>query len=631
MTLETRRKVITRNRHALTCTSCRARKLKCDKNLPCGSCSKRGEPTSCTYHHIAHGKVSESAQNAARAEARLEHLENLVQDWLGVSSSNNEVEVEVEPSRNGVSRITRPDEAAVQPGLLTYTGPSHHAASLEDIAELRNVLGEALPETSVEDDYVGYSEMDILFGRDRPLSLAQILLKWLPSRPECDRRLASYFRAQSIVAPFVHVQQFHKQYEAFWGDRYATSPLWISILFSILYLSERTGVLVPPVSPRFSHAATQCLALGQYHRPRQFAVEAITVFIQARLTDGLDLCRELGMLLGIVVPLAYTLGYHREPQQLKHITAFEGEMRRRTWSLILQLDLLNPFQLGLPHNIQAGTWDVNLPGNYDDLDLTESMLSLREPRSDHHITKMIFYIAKHKLMDVFARILKYALCTMQDFQERHLMERQQELEAAYESLPAALHHLNIAQSITDPAMLVMTRRCLDLMYQKCRLVLHRKHITTGRQASIRISYDAAISITKAFVEIITFSDFLMGVMALCLILCQDQKVSILCLAAEDKAQAVHLLRRSQAICLEHRERSTGARRVVRLLSALQSPEHNILKQHESRPGHEVGYNGSDLPEEVVASDVDMEYWQNMFEDPQWALMEDFFSINFDAS
>lgn len=112
------------------------------------------------------------------------------------------------------------------------------------------------------------------------------------------------------------------------------------------------------------------------------------------------------------MPLAYTLGYHRDPKRLRDTTPFEGEMRRRTWTLIIQLDLLNSFQLGLPHNLQAGTWDTAVPGNYNDADLDESMQCLPEPRQNSEITRMTFYISKLILMEVFAKILKYALCTM---------------------------------------------------------------------------------------------------------------------------------------------------------------------------------------------------------------------------
>ena len=226
---------------------------------------------------------------------------------------------------------------------------------------------------------------------------------------------------------------------------------------------ERIGSNVAANPLGFSYAATQCLAVGQYSRPQRFAVEAITAFIQARITDKLDACRESGMLFGVLVPLAYTLGYHRDPAHLKHVSSFEGEMRRRTWSLIVQLDLLHSFQLGLPHNIQAGTWDVKSPGNYHDADLTENMSILPPPRPPSEMTKMLFYNSKQMLASVFAKILQAVLCTSQDAQDSILVQQQQELDDAYAAIPTALHYHNISESIADPVMLFVTRRCLQLM------------------------------------------------------------------------------------------------------------------------------------------------------------------------
>ena len=362
---------------------------------------------------------------------------------------------------------------------------------------------------------------------------------------------------------------------------------------------------------------------------------------------ALDPCRDLGMLFGILVPLTYTLGYHRDPEHLQHITPFEGEMRRRTWSLIIQLDLLNSFQLGLPHSLQAGTWDTAAPGNYSDIELDESMQSLSRPRSNSDITKMTFYIAKLTLMDVFARILKYALCTSDDFQEAHLLQRQQELDEAYNSIPAALHQCHTSEAEKAPIMVIVTRRCLQLMYEKCRVVLHRKHITLGREASIKISYDAAMTITRAFLEMypefkpggqyhadrwlmssITFNDFLLSVMALCLILCQDQKASITCLTLEEKYDLRKILGDSRDICRDTSRESTGARRMVRLLEALDSllVDKDLLPQSAQM---------SDSDGVLVAqSDMNLLFpettgWANMFEDPAWAFMEDFLDSTFD--
>lgn len=217
-----RKKTITRKRDSLTCTQCRSRKLKCDKQLPsCSSCVKRGEAAFCTYSKtITFGNQGEqgSSKASSRAEERLQHLEQLVQDLIETTNDNAEV----------TSHSLRDSDAPVtgqRDGGRLYTGPTHHAAMLADIEELRLALGDTISEAdsgiqaSANDDDNGTSEMDVLFGRARSLTLDQILSKWLPPKSECDQRLEAYFRAEGIAAPFIHAKQFYRQYESFWKNR----------------------------------------------------------------------------------------------------------------------------------------------------------------------------------------------------------------------------------------------------------------------------------------------------------------------------------------------------------------------------------------------------------------------------
>lgn len=50
-----RQTVARRNRTAVSCTSCRSRKLKCDRQHPCGACSRRGNAGGCHYSASAPG------------------------------------------------------------------------------------------------------------------------------------------------------------------------------------------------------------------------------------------------------------------------------------------------------------------------------------------------------------------------------------------------------------------------------------------------------------------------------------------------------------------------------------------------------------------------------------------------
>lgn len=203
-----------------------------------------------------------------------------------------------------------------------------------------------------------------------------IISHYLPSKLEVDRLLAVYFQREAFIIPFIHATQFQHQYRAFWEDPAASNPLWLSILFSIC--SAATMVLgMAGIAPttredamadvrHFQEVAGKCLIRGEYHRPQQYVLEALTLYAQTINMQSLDPSREVGAIFGMILRMAYEMGYHRDPDSLGSITVFEGGMRRRFWALCKQVDLMVSFQLGLPSNICLENCDTQSPRNLVD-------------------------------------------------------------------------------------------------------------------------------------------------------------------------------------------------------------------------------------------------------------------------
>lgn len=118
--------------------------------------------------------------------------------------------------------------------------------------------------------------------------------------------------------------------------------LWTSILFSICHIAKNTLTLgkenVYP-DDRYNIASAHCLALGQYFRPERSSVESLLLFVQAKCLTSLGMSPDSGLIFGLLIRLATRMGYHRDPDHFQ-LSVFEREMRRRTWSLSMQLDLL---------------------------------------------------------------------------------------------------------------------------------------------------------------------------------------------------------------------------------------------------------------------------------------------------
>ncbi|KAJ4489473.1 hypothetical protein C8J55DRAFT_300889 [Lentinula edodes] len=89
-----------RRRQALSCTECKRRKIKCDRNQPCAPCTRRGEQAKCQWHVVepvrlmprsAPSPSSSSEKYVSRAEydelkMRFDHLENTVHRFIAANS-----------------------------------------------------------------------------------------------------------------------------------------------------------------------------------------------------------------------------------------------------------------------------------------------------------------------------------------------------------------------------------------------------------------------------------------------------------------------------------------------------------------------------------------------------------------
>jgi hypothetical protein len=608
---------ITRNRELRACIECRRRKLKCDRHFPCSSCARRSEAQTCGYEKKFDPQHGDDGRRS-RAEARLEHLEQLVQELSQPrqAASNHGVGTDL----NVLQR--RPGE---QLDCHPQHGATHWSAVLlEDIQELRATMGEdddredpEMVDGTDQGDGIG-----LLFGAAGSLTFQQVLSHFLPARQEVDRAVAAYFRAKAVAAPFLHSAYFGRLYRTFWESPFTASPLWTSLLFSVLDISTRTkaipasstiGTVNDTNAKRFAIAAAHCLVIGEYYRPQRFAVEALLLYAQARCITSFDLSPELGILFGTLCRLATTMGYHRDPDGSREkISAFEGEIRRRAYSLCMQLDMLVSFQLGLPSNVQFPTWDTRPPTNLLDSDFDEDVIQLPPARPSSEATELLFYIAKHRLGAVFEKVIRHTLSTADVFEVAPLDEIDQELRQTYAALPAVFQSRAMSEPVFDSPSLIVTRLCLNQIYQKCLCVLHRKYVLRGRQTSISVCWNSALNLVRQVLDVhkefriggqleseswylgsLTWHDFLLGCTGVCLVICcttcqqftpwASQKLDpspSLIFHRADGAQnrvedakmldfdtSLDLLLQAIAVCDTNSVRSKDTRKVRRLLEA----------------------------------------------------------------
>ncbi len=591
-----------RQREALACLLCRDRKLKCDKKSPCNTCVKRKDEASCVYR-------ADQRNPRARTEEKLRHLEGLVEQIMHSEpspipqqnlSSPMIASTAGDPLSNGGIVMEAVDGDGLM-NTLDYMGSTHWSAVLDGIQELRSSMYESNTSLDGVQEPFGNSAQiaGMLFGQSNPwTSLDQILEHYLPTRKEVDILIATYFRAAALAAPYIHAGRFQKEYRLFWQDPINISPLWISMLFSICSLSSsvyggHTTWLASNDDHldrriQFSSAAAQCLVLGRYHLPQRYGVEALALCTQGLTMGSLDAVREVGPLFSLLIRLAFMMGYHRDPDNFHNISIFEGEMRRRMWSMCMQLDLLGSFQSGLPTNVPSGSWDTKPPLNLLDVDIEDTTERLPPSRSASDPTPMLFFTTKQQIMTVFDKIYRHT-SSPGSISDNTVCKLDTEMHELYLDLPDILRPQPMDHSLADPPFLIASRLCVDFLRQKSLCVLHRRGVPHGCEKSTRACIRAGSVLVKDFLEMYAaiqpggqlcenkwllnrfiWSDFLLGVTVLCLVLYSWDLHVIDHLTAEDglegSSELLKLIERSNVVLVEN---STSSREGQKLSQVLQ--------------------------------------------------------------
>lgn len=581
-------KVTKRPRESHVCNQCRRSKLRCDRGQPCSSCLKRNEPHACSYRQNADSRHS---GHQGAVESRLAHLESLITDFLhqrDLSSSQDHPTPQKSLEVASHSQEEKPDAPE-------YAGFTHWSAVLDDIQELKAVLGGPRAESPVPSKSVLTSSRDPIFGSPDSYNLQEIIDEYLPAKIDTDRLLSIYFQGETFIMPFIHAHQFQRIYQEFWKDPKAVNPLWLSILFSVCCMASlirekcESSELSPPTmtaqSARLHTAAGCCLAVGEYYRPQSYAVESLGVYAHCKNLRSLDPSREAGTILGMVVRMAYQMGYHRDPDSFGSLTVFEGEMRRRFWAVTRQVDVMISFQLGLPSNIYPENCDTRPPRNLLDSDFDVDTQVLPASRSEDEHTKLLWFIFKDRQLFSVFKICQDAL-SFKEKSETEVLQLDEEVRQTHTTVPKILRIRSFSESITDDPFLIITRLYIEFIHLKSLCILHRKYMARGNIYSAKVCIESGRELVGQFIEMhkeispggrlyatrwmltnFTMNDFLLGIMVLCLVVHTYRKgvlqPPVIDALIED--ELLQLLRQSLDICVEKSPICKDAQRVSHAL------------------------------------------------------------------
>ena len=271
--------------------------------------------------------------------------------------------------------------------------------------------------------------------------------------------------------------------------------------FAALGAGEENAVAGSPPAEAiqvYRGCCAQCLALSNYAKhPGPYTLETFLMYMECELVISKGDQISCYLIAGVAIRLALRMGLHRDSDNVKgSITPYQGEMRRRIWHLLVQMDLLVSFHTGLQSMVQAVKSDTRVPLNLLDQDFGEDSTELPLSRPETEITGMSYTLAKGRLARVFGKVVEQAnLLKLGSYAEVTALD--QELHQAFTATPPFLRVMPMDLCITDSAELIIQRFSLAVLFQKTRCILHRKYLVKEEEnAEFSYSKKAALDASR---------------------------------------------------------------------------------------------------------------------------------------
>ncbi|ENH72001.1 hypothetical protein FOC1_g10001849 [Fusarium oxysporum f. sp. cubense race 1] len=441
-------------RATLSCSSCRQRKLKCDRDEPCSNCVARN--VSCQYAPWPRGRVAAQRRDSRQHDLsdRVRHLEQLlgsiVQQLPAQQGTSNGSPSIKSPASTYVTNSlatgshqgshqssqegseVKPGRMMANPNETIYVSSSHWSAICHEVKSTSDTripqvehIREHLDESHEASDLgivdQAQSQVPLLLGPGRLAPSLEEILADVPPKHITDR----------LVSLITHSGEFEGEYKRFWNDPNSVSVQWVGMLFGIL----ATGT--------FLYIRSQDELPGGMGSPLEVAES-----FQQRCTDCLILSK-----------------YSTAPDNYPRISPFHGEMRH-----------LTSCQLGLPSLIQESQCDTRLPRNINDEDFGPESTQLPPPRPETQGTGVLYTRVKVKMMTIFRTIFnQVSLGKTEDYNE--IMALDQKLHQMHQSMPTCYKIAKLEDCFMVPPYLLIRRYNLELLFQKARCTLHRHHMT----------------------------------------------------------------------------------------------------------------------------------------------------------
>ncbi|PYI11787.1 hypothetical protein BO78DRAFT_382439 [Aspergillus sclerotiicarbonarius CBS 121057] len=464
-----------RRKIALSCTPCRARKIRCDGVEPtCGPCKRR--ETSCSYPSENARKIQDNHDNSNLQSISLQGLEGNAPAATAQNTPRKDGEGNVHFAPNTRSSPDRQSPSGSQ-NRITAMGITSDGTFIMSEGEdeffgdssvasfLKQIKDSAMePErTKSAKNTVPRARFSIC-PTSSPIvaeaSSSRVKTSDLPPQQLADYLLNCYFDKIHILYPFIHKPSFLRVYKSLWtseagptplsgmglGDPSISSPMFycaLNIIFALgCQFSKLDHTAREATSEEFFQRSQSLLNVISLDKGDLALVQ--TLLLTSQYLQGGESPSRCWNIIGLACRVAQSLGMHSLKAD-RNRTPAQIQMRRRVWHGCVMLDLM---MLGRPPMTHALA--VPLPEAVDD-ELLDPNVMHSQPEAET-LSRTEFYVRTLQLYKILRKILSEVYEPLEDGkapdqperiksennQAQTLLDLDEELSAFESSLPAAL-------------------------------------------------------------------------------------------------------------------------------------------------------------------------------------------------
>lgn len=412
----------------LSCASCRRRKARCDRELPCGACQK--SKLHCTYDKVSRTPLTRRHLTAveselARARALLSERENgraseygtstadispLPQPTFAVARTNNHnvpdaQPIGTQPSMNSTSQTnTSPAFSLETPpaGDLDWDERNHGATHNDGMAAMIDKNGYMGPASGAALLRMANDSSGDINTENSSLQPSAVntppILPALYTLAQLEPFIDAYFATYHVSYPIVHEPTFRAQFMEIIPRPNGQSWHVLLHIVSAIGCFAASEVASDADIGLFA-AAKQRMNIDMLETGNLTLVQALVLisnYVQKRNrpNSGYNY-------MGLAKRMAWGLALHKEFPAWK-MQPFKLELRKRVWWTLYIFDVGAVITFSRPLDVPATGIEIGIPLNIGDSDLTTS--TSKAPQESAHTTlyshvrcQALFHIATNAI------------------------------------------------------------------------------------------------------------------------------------------------------------------------------------------------------------------------------------------